>query len=192
MKIDIDIPAEHTTTMTRRSLLAGLGATFAAPSTVLAVPGPKASRARRLFMTSIHTHESIDITYFRNGTYDRRALQAINHFLRDWRSGEAIEMDVQSIDLWSDIHRQLCAEHPFQLISGYRSPKTNTALRKASSGVAKKSYHMSGKAADLRLPNRSLRKIARAASQVGAGGIGIYNESNFVHIDTGPARSWHG
>ena len=143
-------------------------------------------------MRSIHTGEEIDRVYFSDGSYNPGALRDIRHFLRDWRTGDVYDMDLGGIDLWAETHRLLGANRPFQLISGYRSPKTNGMLQKNSNGVAKKSYHMRGMAADLRLEGRSLRQIARAASKAGAGGIGVYPGSGFVHVDTGPVRRWEG
>ena len=77
-----------------------------------------------------------------------------------------------------------------EIICGYRSPKTNAMLRSKSSGVAKKSYHVIGKAVDFRLPNQGLRATHRAAVSLKTGGIGLYSRSRFIHVDSGPVRSW--
>ncbi|SUG48422.1 exported protein [Salmonella enterica subsp. arizonae] len=79
---------------------------------------------------------------------------------------------------------------PVQLISGYRSLDTNNELRARSSGVAKKSYHTKGQAMDFHIEGVALSNIHKAALSMGAGGVGYYPRSNFVHIDTGPARHW--
>ncbi len=76
------------------------------------------------------------------------------------------------------------------LLSGYRSPATNSMLRSRSSGVARNSLHMQGQAADLRLKSRSVAQMARAAAACNAGGVGKYSRSNFVHMDCGPVRVW--
>lgn len=178
-----------TSSLSRRSLLAGFAVALAAPTVLSAAPGPA---TRRFWMTSIHTREQIDTIYFRNGNYDPKAIRAIRYFMRDWRTNDVFDMEISAIDLWSDLHRELGTNHPFQLISGYRSPKTNAGLRAKSSGVAKKSYHMRGMAADLRLSDRNLNQIAEAASRIGAGGIGLYPKSDFIHIDSGRARRWQG
>lgn len=182
---------ENPPSLSRRSLLIGLTAAVASPALAAAAPGPVADATmRRFWMTSIHTREHIDVVYYRNGEYDATALKQIHHFLRDWRTGDIYQMDLTAINLWSDLHHALGSQHPFQLISGYRSPKTNDHLRTSSTGVAKKSLHQRGMAADLRLQDRSLRQIAKTARAIGAGGIGLYSRSNFIHIDTGRARSW--
>ena len=78
------------------------------------------------------------------------------------------------------------------IISGYRSPKTNAALRNGSSGVAKKSLHMQGRAIDLRIPGVSHKELHRAALELRSGGVGYYPDSGFVHLDTGRVRRWQG
>jgi uncharacterized protein YcbK (DUF882 family) len=63
-------------------------------------------------------------------------------------------------------------------------------LRKTSSGVAKRSYHMRGQAIDIRLGDVSLRHMHRAAKALKVGGVGYYPKSDFIHVDTGPVRYW--
>lgn len=79
---------------------------------------------------------------------------------------------------------------PVQLISGYRSIDTNNELRARSRGVAKKSYHTKGRAMDFHIEGIALSNIRKTALSMRAGGVGYYPRSNFVHIDTGPARHW--
>ena len=77
-----------------------------------------------------------------------------------------------------------------EIFCGYRSAQTNRMLRRKSRGVARKSYHLIGKAIDFRLPDQSLRKTYHAALSLKAGGVGLYSRSDFIHVDTGPVRSW--
>lgn len=79
---------------------------------------------------------------------------------------------------------------PVQLISGYRSLQTNNELRRKSSGVAKQSYHTRGQAMDFHIEGLQLSNVRKAALKMGAGGVGYYPKSNFIHIDTGPVRTW--
>ena len=82
------------------------------------------------------------------------------------------------------------SDAPFQVISGYRSPKTNAMLSSKSHGVAKRSLHMQGKAIDVRLADVNLAKLRDSALGLKQGGVGYYRRSNFVHLDTGRVRRW--
>ena len=147
---------------------------------------------RRLRMYSGRTGESIDTIYWIDGYYIGEAIREINLFMRDWRTGTAIQMDTRTVDIMAASHRLMDASKPYMLLSGYRSPETNAMLRSRSSGVATRSLHMVGQAADLRLEGHSTRQMARAAQACRGGGVGRYSGSNFVHMDCGPVRSWGG
>ena len=148
------------------------------------------SRERTLTLTNTHTDESISTVYWADGDYLEPELDAINNVLRDHRTGDVFPVDTSLLDLLFVLGRQVGARQPFQVISGYRSPATNAALAAASSGVAKKSYHIQGKAIDIRLPGCSLEQLHKAALSISAGGVGYYPSSDFIHVDVGPVRSW--
>ncbi len=84
----------------------------------------------------------------------------------------------------------MVSKKPFHVISGYRSPKTNQKLHSKSSGVAKRSLHMQGKAIDIRLPGTQLSELRNAAKKLKLGGVGYYQKSDFIHVDTGRVRYW--
>jgi len=172
----------------RRFLQLGLGlsATLALP-TVFARSG---LADRKLALHNLHTGESINATYWAEGEYQSSELAAINRILRDHRTGDVMKMDPKLVNLLHLLHDSVDGKKPFDVISGYRSPITNANLQKTSSGVAKKSFHMRGKAIDLALPGRDLAKLRSAALAINAGGVGYYPKSGFIHVDTGPIRSW--
>lgn len=175
----------------RGVLMTGLGAMvslLAAPA--IAAPTP-ATKIRTLNLVSLHTGERMRANYWRNGRYDSGALREINHFLRDHRTGDVYRIDPKLLDLVFDLHRRLRgSDKPFEIISGYRSPRTNAMLHETSSGVATQSLHMEGKAIDLRLPGVRLAKLRDTAKAMKVGGVGYYPESKFVHVDTGRVRTW--
>lgn len=177
----------------RRGLLGVFAATTVAAAPVMAnafgfLRG--AGDMRRIKMYSGRTGESVDLVYWVDGKYIREALNEVNIFMRDWRSGQAIGIDPRTIDVAAASHRLLQTNEPYMMLSGYRSPQTNAMLRRQSSGVAQNSLHMVGKAADLRLKSRSVNQIFQAAASCRAGGVGRYNRSNFVHMDCGQLRTW--
>jgi uncharacterized protein YcbK (DUF882 family) len=181
----------------RRSLLKlGLGA--AAGAGLAAVPAlgwatPLANASMRtVAMDNLHTGESLQGVYWDDGSYVPEVLDAVNSHLRDYRTGDVHPIDPQLLDLLDAVATLTGTQSPFQVISGYRSAKTNEMLHERSAEVAKKSFHLQGMAIDIRLPDVELRHLHAAASSLGRGGVGYYPESNFVHIDVGPVRSWAG
>lgn len=145
---------------------------------------------RKVSMRSGRTGESIETIYWIEGQYIKEALREVNHFMRDWREGSFISMDQRNLDIIAASHRLLDTTEPFQMLSGYRSPRTNAMLRRRSRGVAKNSLHMKGMAADLRMNSRSVSQVARAGKACNSGGVGKYSRSNFVHMDCGVIRTW--
>src|SRR5262249_50781325 len=90
------------------------------------------------------------------------------------------------------IQGRLETAQPYQIICGYRSPKTNAMLHEKSNQVASGSQHLLGKAVDVRIGGVELANLRKAALSVGAGGVGFYPTSNFVHVDTARVRQWSG
>ncbi|NHX27952.1 DUF882 domain-containing protein [Escherichia coli] len=148
--------------------------------------------ARHLHMWSPHTGDNLKTTFWENGRYIDSALSEIDWFMRDCREDMVISIDIRVINILASLQSRLGTQEPLQLLSGYRSPKTNAFLRASSSSVSPRSLHMVGKAADITISDRTLDEIIRSAAASGAGGIGRYAGSNFVHLDCGRPRRWEG
>jgi uncharacterized protein YcbK (DUF882 family) len=148
--------------------------------------------ARRLAFRNSHTGESFSGVHRVGNKYLPDAFQQINMVLRDFRTDQMYPMDPRVIDIVHAVQRMTGRSTPLEIISGYRSPKTNNMLRgrSMSSGVAKKSLHMEGKAIDLRMEGFSTTRIRDLAQSLKAGGVGYYSKSNFVHMDCGDVRTW--
>lgn len=185
-----------TVNTSRRRLLgafAGVAAISAAPVYANAAGFLRsAGDVRRINMRNSRTGETIDTIYWIEGEYISYALNEVSYFMRDWRQDAVINYNRANIDIIAASHSLLETSEPFQLLSGYRSPATNAALRSRNRGVASNSYHMRGMAADLRLKSRSVSQMSAAALACNSGGVGKYNGSNFVHMDCGPIRNWRG
>jgi uncharacterized protein YcbK (DUF882 family) len=145
---------------------------------------------RGLSFFNTHTRESLDIRYFENGDYRPDALEQINTILRDHRTNQIHPMDPRLLDLLYMVKTGIRSRSPFHVISGYRSPATNEMLRKSSNGVARTSYHLLGKAIDIRLPGYGSDRLRSRFARLRSGGVGYYPKSDFVHVDTGPVRQW--
>ncbi|NTU76428.1 MAG: DUF882 domain-containing protein [Alphaproteobacteria bacterium] len=178
----------------RRFLQLGLMATacsVASPAWAV-VPRLKGSSKndRALSFHNLHTDERLRVAYWREGTYNRPGLAQINHILRDFRSGDVSAMSPRLMDLLYDLQRKLGNDNALEIISGYRSPRTNAMLASASSGVARQSYHTKGMAIDIRLSGTPLSTLHNTALAMRRGGVGYYPSSDFVHVDVGPLRKW--
>ena len=147
---------------------------------------------RRLRFHNLHTGESLNLAYWVQGDYVPESLAEINHVLRDFRNDQVAAIDPQLLDLLNRVDLALGASQPFQVISGYRSPATNHLLSERSSGVAKHSLHMEGKAIDIRIPGIQLADLRKTGLALQGGGVGYYPTSDFVHLDVGRVRTWAG
>lgn len=151
-----------------------------------------AQGARSIAFTNLHTGESLSATYWEAGAYVPDALAALNHVLRDHRTGEVHAIAPNLFDLISTLRGRLETDAIVQVISGYRSPVTNAALHAHSDGVASHSLHMVGQATDLRIAGVDLDRLRDAAWSLQGGGVGFYPQSQFVHVDVGRVRRWQG
>ncbi len=144
----------------------------------------------RLALLNLHTGEKIDVVWVDGRRRLADAKAEIDRLLRDHRSGDVHPIDEGLIDQLAALQALLGTARPYHVISGYRSPATNARLADASGGVARHSLHMEGRAIDIRVPGVDLRDVHRAALAMGAGGVGFYARSQFVHLDTGRVRRW--
>jgi uncharacterized protein YcbK (DUF882 family) len=147
---------------------------------------------RTLSFHHLHTGEDITITFKRNGRYDDAALKKLDWFMRDWRKEKSTRMDPHLFDLLWEAYREVGATQPIDVVCGYRSPETNSMLRRRSNGVAQFSQHINGQAMDFFIPGVPLEKLREVGLRLQRGGVGFYPTSGspFVHMDTGTIRHW--
>ena len=160
-------------------MLLPLGAAWARPS-----------ERRSLSFIHTHTGERLSSVYFQDGQYRVEELTRINQLLRDFRSGDVHTIDTGVLDILADLRVLADRNEPYEVICGYRSPQTNAALRRHSSGVAEHSLHLQGRAIDVRLPGVPTGRLRELALGMGRGGVGFYPQSDFVHLDNGRVRYW--
>ena len=177
----------------RRAFCAGGAAALLG---LAAAPGTAGARSfledaeRRVPIRNLWTGERRDLVYWRDGAYDRHALEAYSYLMRDRRNGEVEPIFYGVLDqlffLWKALERPARID----LVSGYRSSRTNAWLRASGKGVARNSLHTIGMAADVRVPGIASEAVWRKAVEMRRGGAGLYRRSDFVHLDVGPVRSW--
>jgi uncharacterized protein YcbK (DUF882 family) len=182
---------------TRRSLvksaLAGASgiafARFAEAEEIAATPP---AREYSLELYNTHTRETVDVIFRRGTVYDEAALASLDHVLRDHRNGQQRQMDPRLFDQLHSLAEAAGVPAKYEIISGYRSPESNAKMATPGSGVAKKSQHIEGRAIDVRLKGVSCADLRDLAIKAEKGGVGYYQRSDFVHIDTGRFRTWIG
>lgn len=144
----------------------------------------------RIGFRNAHTGDSFNGVYRVGNKYMPEAFERMNYVLRDFRTGEVFPMDPRVIDIVALVQQKAKQRVPIEILSGYRSPKTNARLRQNTSGVARNSFHMYGQAIDLHIKGYRTSKLREIATGLKAGGVGYYPKSDFIHVDTGAVRSW--
>ena len=147
---------------------------------------------KRVSLKNLHTGEELDTEFFRGQAYVSDSLNAIQVLLRDFRNDEQHAIDPKLMDYLFDVAQHLGVDPVFSVISGYRSPQTNALLHERSSGVARHSMHLTGRAIDVRIAGVDCARLAGRALDLTRGGVGYYRASDFVHLDTGAFRTWKG
>jgi uncharacterized protein YcbK (DUF882 family) len=145
-----------------------------------------------LELKNLHTGEVLKVTFDRETGPDPQAQAKLQHLMRDYRANEEHPIDPALYGLLVDLAAATGHEARYELISGYRSPRTNEKLHSEGHAVAEHSQHMEGRAMDVRLIGCDLTVLRDAALKAARGGVGYYPSSNFVHVDTGRVRTWNG
>ena len=161
---------------------------------LIASQGRAFAETRTLKIYHVHTGEKAIITYKRNGRYIPAGLKKLDYILRDWRKDKEIAMDPRMMDLLWEVYQKSGSHDYIHIICGYRTGDTNAMLRgrSRSTGVAKASQHILGKAVDFYIPDVPLEKLREIGMKFQVGGVGYYPNSGspFVHMDTGFVRAW--
>ena len=149
---------------------------------------PTTEKPVRLF--NIHTKEALTIETNNSGLSTFTTLAQLNHFLRDHRENKVHAMDIKLLCQLCELQSIIGSDSEFEVIAGFRTRETNAMLRSISNNVAQRSYHLQGRAVDVRLPGIQTHSLRDAAISMQAGGVGYYAKSDFIHLDTGPVRYW--
>lgn len=135
--------------------------------------------------------EEVREVYFADGQIIANGYIRACQLLRDVRAGQAVQISPVLLDVLCGIQGFLTAHGyaiPLLTTSGYRSPATNAATE----GAARNSMHMQGRAWDGRMPGVSSQVLASIALYLQAGGVGLYQGRDFLHVDDGRLRFWRG
>ena len=176
---------------TRRRLFLGALA-LGCVGAVGAVGARDAQQRCSLELKNLHTGEVLKVAFDRDAGPAAEDLRKLQHLLRDYRVDEEHAMDPALYGLLCDLAEAAGYPARYEVISGYRSPRTNKKLHDAGHQVAEHSQHMEGHAIDVRLVGCDLVRFRDIALQARRGGVGYYPGSKFVHVDTGRVRTWSG
>ena len=167
-----------------------LGATLLPNIASATVSTPK---PRVLSLRNINTGDHFSTQFVEGKGLSSATLKKLDWLMRDKRDGSIHKMDSKLFAKLYNIQSKLGLRNTeIQIICGYRSPASNAAMSRRSSGVASNSYHTHGQAIDFRIDGVALSKVRAAAESLSSGGVGFYPQSNFIHVDTGPVRTWYG
>jgi uncharacterized protein YcbK (DUF882 family) len=155
--------------------------------------GATALPERTIKLFNTHTNAAVSLVFKRGDDFEPAALAQLDQVLIDHRSGKITSMDPRLFDQLFEL-AQACGVPPdFEIISGYRAPESNAKMAaQEGSGVARKSLHMQGRAIDVRLRKCKTSRLRDLALEAKKGGVGYYERSDFVHVDTGSFRTWTG
>jgi uncharacterized protein YcbK (DUF882 family) len=145
---------------------------------------------RKLSFHNLHTEEKLSVPSCPGKPYPPGVLEQVNHFLRDHRTEQTYPIDPALLDILHAVSALTKSRGTFQVISGYRSPETNSMLQQTRGGIATQSLHVEGKAIDLRLTDLHTEDLRCVGMLLQRGGVGYYPASDFVHLDTGRVRIW--
>lgn len=145
---------------------------------------------RSISLLQPYTGERLRSIYWEKEGYIPEVLRAFNRIMRDHETEAVVVSDPRLLDQMHDLRLALDVSGPFHVLSGYRSKEHQLELQSQGVRTTLKSYHVQGRAVDVRVPEASFGTVRKAALALKAGGVGTYGKRDFLHLDTGPVRTW--
>lgn len=156
-------------------------------------------KPRTLEVVRPASNEKAKLLYWKDGEVIDSAYQELCHLLRDVNGKKTAPIDPKLFEtLWGTqaFIARYGIEQPLEILSGYRTPESNSRLREAGVPAARQSLHISGKAADIRVANLNSEVLGSLVRSFKQGGVGFYYRAGprggWIHADTGLQRTWKG
>ena len=156
-------------------------------------------KPRTLTVTRPQSGERTSVLYWKDGHMIDAAYQELCHILRDVNGKATTAIDPKLLEtLWASqaFVARYGLEKPLEILSGYRTPASNSRLIEQGIPAARQSLHMSGKAADVRIAGLTEEVLGGLVRSFRQGGVGFYYRSGpkggWIHADTGLNRTWKG
>jgi uncharacterized protein YcbK (DUF882 family) len=156
-------------------------------------------KPRIISVTRPQSGEKAKVLYWKDGEVIDSAYQQLCHLMRDVNGKETAPIDPKLFEtLWGT--QAFVARYgivsPLEILSGYRTARSNTKLIEAGVPAARQSLHLLGRAADVRIANLNAEVLGGLVRSFRQGGVGFYYRQNagggWIHADTGLQRSWKG
>ncbi len=143
--------------------------------------------------------ERVKLLYWKDGDIIDSAYQQFCHVLRDVNGKKTAPIDPKLLEtLWATqaFITRFGMTKPLEVLSGYRTAESNQRLREDGIPAARKSLHIEGRAADIRIGDLHEEVLGELIQSFRQGGVGFYFRANskggWIHTDTGLKRSWKG
>jgi uncharacterized protein YcbK (DUF882 family) len=156
-------------------------------------------KPRTLTVTRPQSGERTSVLYWKDGQMIDSAYEQLCHILRDVNGKASIPIDPKLLEtLWASqaFVARYGLDKPLEILSGYRTPASNSRLIEQGVPAARQSLHMSGKAADVRIAGLTEEVLGGLVKSFRQGGVGFYFRSGpkggWIHADTGLNRTWKG
>ena len=156
-------------------------------------------KPRTLTVIRPQSGERAKVLYWRDGEVIDAAYQELCHIMRDVYGKETAPIDPKLFEtLWGTqaFVARYGIEQPLEILSGYRTAKSNNRLIEQGIPAARQSLHIDGKAADIRIANLNSEVLGSLVRSFRQGGVGFYYregpKGGWIHADTGLKRTWKG
>ena len=156
-------------------------------------------KPRTLHVTRPASGERAALLYWKDGEIIDAAYQELCHLLRDVNGKETAPIDPKLFEtLWGTqaFVARYGIDQPLEILSGYRTAKSNQKLIEQGVPAARQSLHIDGKAADIRIANLNAEVLGGLVRSFRQGGVGFYYRAGprggWIHADTGLQRTWKG
>ncbi len=156
-------------------------------------------KPRTLDLIRPQSGERVKLLYWKDGDVIDSAYQQFCHILRDVNGKKSAAIDPKLLEtLWATqaFIARFGMSKPLEVLSGYRTPESNQRLREEGIPAARKSLHLEGRAADIRIGDLHEEVLGELIQSFKQGGVGFYFRASakggWIHTDTGLQRAWKG
>lgn len=156
-------------------------------------------KPRTLHLVRPASGEQVNLLYWKDGEMLDSAYQQVCHLLRDVNGKKSAAIDPKLLEtLWATqaFIARFGMTKPLEILSGYRTPESNKRLIEEGIPAARKSLHLEGRAADIRITQLHEEVLGELIQSFRQGGVGFYYrpsaKGGWIHTDTGLQRMWKG